>query len=180
MNEKQDICFINASNGKHAQEKSPSTEMYITPYNTNHNFKNTAEQNSRRNTFVTRSREMRHMSAMSKFEFSIYNLLVHLKSYILIQTPLLSEIWFQRYEQIYEFLNNVKHKNLSTLLAYNSKSILATSDSFPLVILHFILNHSLSYLNKKHLILEKEYCKTFSKINRFSQFFSRTQHTSEM
>ena len=38
-----------------------------------------------------------------------YNLLVHLRSYILIQTPLQSEIWFQRYEQIFEFLNNVKH-----------------------------------------------------------------------
>ena len=62
-----------------------------------------------------------------------YNLLVHLKSYIFIQTPLQSEIWFRRYEQIFKFLNNVKHKNLSPHLAYNSKSILATSDSFPLI-----------------------------------------------
>ena len=38
-----------------------------------------------------------------------YNLLIHLKSYMLIQTPLQSEIWFQRNEQIFEFLNNVKH-----------------------------------------------------------------------
>ena len=60
-----------------------------------------------------------------------YDLLVHFKSYILIQTTLQSEIWFQRYEQFFEFLNNVKHQNLSPLVAYNSKSILTTSDSFP-------------------------------------------------
>ena len=69
-----------------------------------------------------------------------YNLLVHLKSYMLIQTPLKSEIWFQRSEQIFEFLNNVKHRNLSPLVAYNSKSILATSDSFPLIVSHMCWN----------------------------------------
>ena len=39
------------------------------------------------NPFVTWSREMSRMSAMFNFKFQ-YNLLVHLRSYILIQTPL--------------------------------------------------------------------------------------------
>ena len=37
-------------------------------------------------------------------QFWVFNMI-----YILIQTPLQTEIWFQRYEQIVEFLNNVKH-----------------------------------------------------------------------
>ena len=56
-----------------------------------------------------------------------YNLL-HIKSNIFIQTPLLSEIWFQRYEQIFE---QCKTKEFVTVLAYNTISILETSDSFP-------------------------------------------------
>ena len=60
-----------------------------------------------------------------------YNLLAHIKSYILIHTLLQSDIWFNRYEQFFEFQNIVKHRNMSSVLAYNSKSILATSDSFP-------------------------------------------------
>ena len=58
--------------------------------------------------YVTRSREMSRMSQYSILRFQ-YNLLVHLNSYILIQTSLQSEIWFPRYEEIFEILNNVKH-----------------------------------------------------------------------
>ena len=43
--------------------------------------------------------------------------LIHLKCYMLIQTPSQSDIWLQRYEQFLKFKNNVKHKNLSSLLA---------------------------------------------------------------
>ena len=49
-----------------------------------------------------------------------YNLLSHIKSYILIHTPLQSDIWFERYEQFFEFQNNVKHRTMSSVLAYNS------------------------------------------------------------
>ena len=35
-----------------------------------------------------------------------------------------------------KFKNNVKHRNLSPLLACNSKSIFPTSDSFPLIMSH--------------------------------------------
>ena len=68
-----------------------------------------------------------------------YNLLAHIKSYILIHTPLQSDIWSKRYEQFFEFQNNVKQRNMSSVLAYNSKSILATSDSFPLIMSHILL-----------------------------------------
>ena len=71
------------------------------------------------------------------WQFSIlffqYKSLVHLKCYILIQTPSQLNIWLQRYEQFFKVKNNVKHKNLSPLLACNSKSIYPTSDSFPLI-----------------------------------------------
>ena len=65
-----------------------------------------------------------------------YKSLVHLKCYILIQTPSQLDTWLQRYEQFFKFKNNVKHKNLSPLSACNSKSIFPISDSFPLIISH--------------------------------------------
>ena len=61
---------------------------------------------------------------------------VHLKHYIFIQLPSQSDIWFWRYEQFFNFKNNVKDKNLLPLLACNSKSIFPTSDSFPLIMSH--------------------------------------------
>ena len=70
--------------------------------------------------------------AIFNFDFSNKSL-VHLKCYILIPTSSQSDIWLQRYEHFFEFKNNVKHKNLSPLLACNSKSIFPTSDSFPLI-----------------------------------------------
>ena len=75
-----------------------------------------------------------------------YNLFAPIKSYILIHTPLQSDIWCKRYEQFLEFQNNVTHRNMSSVLssAYNSKSILATSDSFPLIMSHII---SAAFLN---------------------------------
>ena len=68
-----------------------------------------------------------------------YKSLVHLKCYILIQIPSQSDIWFQRYEQFFNFKNNVKHKNSSPRLACNSKSIFPTSDSFPLIMSHICI-----------------------------------------
>ena len=65
-----------------------------------------------------------------------YKSLVHLKCYILIQIPSQSDIWLQRYEQFFQFKNNVKHKNLSPLFACNSKSTFPASDSFPLIMSH--------------------------------------------
>ena len=62
--------------------------------------------------------------------------LVHLKCNIMIQIPSQSDIWFQRYEQFFNFKNNVKHKNLTPLSACNSKSIFQTFDSFPLIMSH--------------------------------------------
>ena len=78
---------------------------------------------------MTWSREMSHLSPIFNFEFQ-YNLLAHIKSYILIHTPLQSDIWFKRYEQFFVFQNDVKHRIMSSVLAYNSKLILATSDSW--------------------------------------------------
>ena len=50
-----------------------------------------------------------------------YKSLVHLKCYILFQTPSQSDIWLQRYEQFFTFKNNVKHKNLSPLLGCRAR-----------------------------------------------------------
>ena len=41
-----------------------------------------------------------------------YKSLVHLKCYILIQTPSQSDIWLRRYEYSFKLKNNVKYKNL--------------------------------------------------------------------
>ena len=49
-------------------------------------------------------------------------------------------MWLQRYEQFFKFKNNVKHKNLSPLLACNSKSIFPTSDSFPLIMSQIVID----------------------------------------
>ena len=73
--------------------------------------------------------------SISIFQFK---LLVHLKCYILIQTPPQSDIWLQRYEQFFKLKNNIKCKNLSSLLSCNSKSIFLTSDSFPLIMSHIV------------------------------------------
>ena len=59
-----------------------------------------------------------------------YKSLVHLKCYIFILISLQFDIWFWRYEQFFNFKNNVKHKKSSPLLACISKSIFPTSDSF--------------------------------------------------
>ena len=61
-----------------------------------------------------------------------YNLLAHIKSYILIHTLLQSDIWFNRYEQFFKFQNIVKHRNMSSVLAYNSKSICSDIRLIPL------------------------------------------------
>ena len=76
----------------------------------------------------------------------LYKSLVQWKCYILIQIQSKLDIWLQRYEQFFEVQNNTKHKNLSPLLACNSKSIFPTSDSFPLIMSHIRFHiFSLSY-----------------------------------
>ena len=84
----------------------------------------------------------RNESHVGNIQFWFFNInhLVHLKCYILIKTPSQSDILLQRYEYFFEFKNNVKHKNLSPLLACNSKSIFLTSDSFPLIMSHMRSN----------------------------------------
>ena len=120
-----------------------------------------------------------------------YDLLVHFKSYILIQTTLQYNIRFKRYDQFFEFLNNVKHRSLSPLLAYNSKSILATSDSFPLIMSHILTDlqtqlavdvlsyyHNISRCNKVWgtiYFMAQRYCFLFWKI-MFWLFFFKNFH----
>ena len=52
--------------------------------------------------------------------------LVHFPCYILMQTPSQSDIWLQKCDQFFAVQNNVKHKNLLSILACNSKSIFLT------------------------------------------------------
>ena len=58
--------------------------------------------------YVTRSRGMSHMSDIFNFDFQ-YKSLVHLRCYILIQTPFLLDIWLRRSKHSPKFKNNVKH-----------------------------------------------------------------------
>ena len=66
----------------------------------------------------------------------------HFKSFILQQTPLKLDIWFQRYGQLKGCKNNKKQKILCLLFGYNFvyilKSIFLTFDWFCLITSHII------------------------------------------
>ena len=75
-------------------------------------------------------------SLVSNIQFRVFNII-----YMLMSNPTFWSIPYynlvlKRHEQFFEFQNNVKHRNMSSDLAYNSKSILATSDSVPLIMSH--------------------------------------------
>ena len=50
-----------------------------------------------------------------------------------MQAPLKLDIWLQSYEQFIKAENNIKQKNLNSFFANISKTLSATSDSFPLI-----------------------------------------------
>ena len=56
----------------------------------------------------------------------------------LIKTPLESGVWLKRYNNYLNFLINVKHKIRHLFLAFNSRSILETSDSFSSIVSHIV------------------------------------------
>ena len=112
--------------------------------------------------YVTQSMGMSNMSAILNLIFQ-YTSLVHLKCFILIQTPTVWNISLvNRHSDVsvltqkccyatvsihrrfgcrdnkhsLKFKNNEKLKNLSPFSAFNSKSIFPTSDSFPLIMSH--------------------------------------------
>ena len=73
--------------------------------------------------------------------FSILKLLHHflktLTCYMLMQTPLESDILLQSYEQFFNAENNIKLKNVDPFFANFLKTIFVTSDSsFPLIMSH--------------------------------------------
>ena len=87
-------------------------------------------------TFVTQSARI-HCPMSQMFNSDVSILLVHQIFDILIWTSSQSDIQLQRYKQFFEVPNKEKHKNLSPVnLARNSKSILATSDTLPLIMSH--------------------------------------------
>ena len=55
-----------------------------------------------------------------------------------MQTPLELDIWLQSYEQFINTENNIKQRNLNSFFANISKTISATSDSFPLIMSHVL------------------------------------------
>ena len=71
--------------------------------------------------YVTWSREMSHMSKTLNFE---------------LLTPLSSNLKMLCYEQFVSTENNIKQMNLNSFFANISKTIYATSDSFPLIMSH--------------------------------------------
>ena len=61
---------------------------------------------------ATQSKGMSHMSAV--FNFILQNKKAHFKCYMLVHTPSQSDIWLQRYEQLSEAENNIKHNEFVT------------------------------------------------------------------
>ena len=82
---------------------------------------NTLNKSQVCNIHVTWSRGVSHMSAISS-----------IKNATFWSKPHINRISSCRdMDDSLKFLNNVKHKNLSPLLVYNSKSTFLTPDSFP-------------------------------------------------
>ena len=81
------------------------------------------------------STEMSRLFAKSNFNFSIQPICV-LKISHIGPSPNTIRHLVAKIGQYFYFLNTVKHKNLSNFLVYKSKSILTTSNSFPLILSH--------------------------------------------
>ena len=58
---------------------------------------------------------------------------------LLMQTPLLLDIWLQSYEGFDNAKNNMKQRNWNTVFANISKTTSPTSDSFLLIMSHMSL-----------------------------------------
>ena len=83
-------------------------------------------------SYVTRSREMSHLSKISIF---LHHFLNTLKCFILVQTPLQLDIWLQSYEGYDNAKHNMKQRHLKTVFANISKTSSPTSDSFFVIML---------------------------------------------
>ena len=70
------------------------------------------------------------------------------KCFILIQIPVQLDIWVQSYEGFDNGKNNIKQRNLNSVLANISKTTLPTSDSFLL-----IMSHICKYTHVVYLLL---------------------------
>ncbi len=82
---------------------------------------------------VGRSRKMSLNSSTSYFSY-LLDVIFHSKSYILLKTPLKSDMSFQSYYLLKGCQNNRKQKDLFPLFSSISKSIFANSNSFCLMI----------------------------------------------
>ena len=82
----------------------------------------------------------REMSRLSKMSISIFlqRFLKTLKVFILMQTPLQLDIWLQSYEGFDNAKNNMKQRNLNTVVANISKTTSPTSNSFLLIKSHIL------------------------------------------
>ena len=89
--------------------------------------------------YVTRSREMSHLSKISISIF-LHHFLKISKCFILMQTPLQLDIWLQSYEGFDNAKNKMKQRNLNTVFANISKTISPTSDSFLLIMSHMSIH----------------------------------------
>ena len=92
------------------------------------------------------------MSHLSKNSISIFlhHLIITSNCFILMQTPLQSDIWLQSYEGFVNAKNNVKQRNLNTIFANISITTSPTSDSFLLIMSHMIIStrsHNLSLMH---------------------------------
>ena len=85
--------------------------------------------------FVTRSREMSHLSKISISIF-LHHFLKTSKCFNLMQTPLQLDIWLQSYEGFDKAKNNMKQRNLNTIYENISKTTSPTSHSFLLIMSH--------------------------------------------
>ena len=79
-------------------------------------------------------KEMNHLSKMS-IPIFLHHFRKTSNCFILMQTPLQSNIWWKSYEEFVIAKNNIKHCS-NTILTNISKTIWPTSDSFLLIMSH--------------------------------------------
>ena len=88
-------------------------------------------------TFVTRSREMSHLSKISISIF-LHHILITQMLHIDADPITIGYIWLQSYEGFVNAKNSIKQRNWHTVFANISKPISPTSDSFLLIMSHLL------------------------------------------
>ena len=121
-------------------------------------------------TYVTRSREMSHLSKISISIF-LHNFLKTSKCFILMQTPLQLDIWIQSYEWFDNAKNIMKQKEFEHCFCQYLKSNIPDIGLIPLdhvtyflALIYFFLQHAKSW--KIHFSIKEKTGEHEMNINR--------------